>query len=347
MRRASASFLLSTGLVLLAVLAPSAESVGPAPGEYPYAEAVAAGLLDPADFQLQPGEQVCPPLPDPIPTTPEVIPDDAPSCYRPPEEQGIVALVLPPGDPGFGSAFNETGNPDYRFSGPYTINQFQGGSATFELRDPAVLHCEGITCQKQHFFSRVEGLTTAGNRMEVGWVEMNHPTNPPSRYCDNINDQFVFTVTQPPGGEQSPICWLRYNIVPGNEYSFRVRHFGEAGYSAVALQFFVDPYWERLLLWNGRRCWNSDGTRNCWFHFDHEAYDTARNFFHLGEYGADGLLVRNVKLRTSGPPNEVWQLFDWNDFLGEFAFPSHPYWLCPEIYYYRFATYFPLLPPSC
>jgi hypothetical protein len=71
-------------------------------GEYTYEEALAAGLIRREGFARQKGERLCPPLPNPIPTAKGDVRQDAPSCYRPPEEQGIVVLVLPPGDPGFG-----------------------------------------------------------------------------------------------------------------------------------------------------------------------------------------------------------------------------------------------------
>lgn len=70
--------------------------------EYMYEEALTARLVRRADFARRKGEPLCPPLPNPIPTAPADVPQNAPSCYRPPEEQGIVVLVLPPGDPGFG-----------------------------------------------------------------------------------------------------------------------------------------------------------------------------------------------------------------------------------------------------
>ena len=88
--------LVTLGLVLVAAPAAAAD---PPPGEYTWEQAVALGLPGVEDFAQPPGMPVCPPLePGPFPSLPEdaVIPDDAPSCWMPPEEQGLVFLVLPP-----------------------------------------------------------------------------------------------------------------------------------------------------------------------------------------------------------------------------------------------------------
>ncbi len=61
--------------------------------EYTYEEAVAAGLVNRADFARPKGVPLCGPLPAVLPSAPDNIPDNAPSCYRPPEEQGAIFLV--------------------------------------------------------------------------------------------------------------------------------------------------------------------------------------------------------------------------------------------------------------
>src|SRR6266536_2844232 len=62
----------------------------PAWHEYTYQEALAAGLVNAAEFARAPGEPLCGPLPPVVPTAPDDIPDNAPTCYRPPEEQGAI-----------------------------------------------------------------------------------------------------------------------------------------------------------------------------------------------------------------------------------------------------------------
>lgn len=85
-----------------------ASSAEPPPGEYTYEEALALGLTTRAEWARPKGMPDCPPVDDPYPTIPEreQIPGNAPSCYMPPEEQGLVFLVLPPGHgwSGFGRA---------------------------------------------------------------------------------------------------------------------------------------------------------------------------------------------------------------------------------------------------
>ena len=93
-------------LFALVLLAAPAAWADPPPGEYTYTEALRLGLVSADQFARVPGEPLCGPLPDPIPSVgPGGPPDNAPSCWRPPEEQGIVVLDLGPGDPGFGNFF--------------------------------------------------------------------------------------------------------------------------------------------------------------------------------------------------------------------------------------------------
>jgi hypothetical protein len=79
-------------------------SAKPPPGEYTYEEALALGLTTRAEWARPKGMPDCPPVDDPYPTIPdgEQIPGNAPSCYMPPVEQGLVFLVLPPNHPGYG-----------------------------------------------------------------------------------------------------------------------------------------------------------------------------------------------------------------------------------------------------
>lgn len=97
-------------MVALALAAVPVALANPPPGEYTYQQALKLGIASPREFQRPPGVPVCPPLEDPFPGLPDVaaIPPNAPSCWRPPEEQGLVFLVLAPGDPGFGSFFAPT-----------------------------------------------------------------------------------------------------------------------------------------------------------------------------------------------------------------------------------------------
>jgi hypothetical protein len=79
-------------------------SNGAPPGEYTYQQALKLGIASPRDWQRPRGMPVCPPIPDPHPDLPDgaSIRPNAPTCWTPPEELGLVFLVLPPGDPGFG-----------------------------------------------------------------------------------------------------------------------------------------------------------------------------------------------------------------------------------------------------
>jgi hypothetical protein len=101
------SFFLIVGLVVAMSIATPAvlmASAHPRPGEYTYQQALELGLTSSAEWQRPPGMPVCPPIEDPFPGLPDgaVIPSNAPECWMPPEDQGLVFLVLPPGDPGFG-----------------------------------------------------------------------------------------------------------------------------------------------------------------------------------------------------------------------------------------------------
>jgi hypothetical protein len=69
------------------------------PGEYTWKEAIRLGLVNAKDFERMPGQPKCPPLgtkPSPASKVPA-----GGSCWRSPDEQGAIILVLPPGDPGF------------------------------------------------------------------------------------------------------------------------------------------------------------------------------------------------------------------------------------------------------
>jgi hypothetical protein len=85
----------------LAFGAAPATASDPPPGEYTYDQGVELGLPAVADFEQPEGMPVCPPLENPDPALPDdaVIPDNAPSCWMPPEEQGLVYVVPAPGDP--------------------------------------------------------------------------------------------------------------------------------------------------------------------------------------------------------------------------------------------------------
>src|SRR5262245_25342874 len=67
------------------------------PGEYSYKEALAAGLTTKAQWARPPGMRRCPPIPDPYPSVSRKTPirSGAPTCYMPPEEQGLVFIVEP------------------------------------------------------------------------------------------------------------------------------------------------------------------------------------------------------------------------------------------------------------
>jgi hypothetical protein len=115
-------FLILAMLGFALVVAPAAAADAP-PGEYTWERAVALGLPGVEDFERPPGMAVCPALePGPFPSVPDdaVIPDNAPSCWMPPEEQGLVFLVLSPGDPGFAPGDLGFGTPETRYGGPET-----------------------------------------------------------------------------------------------------------------------------------------------------------------------------------------------------------------------------------
>ena len=67
---------------------------------YTYKQALAAGLVTRAEFARLKGEPLCGPMPAVVPTAPDDIPADAPTCYRPPEQQGVIFLVQEGPGPG-------------------------------------------------------------------------------------------------------------------------------------------------------------------------------------------------------------------------------------------------------
>jgi hypothetical protein len=68
-------------------------------GEYTWKEALRLGLVSAKNFERMPGEPRCPPLGTKRSPASKV--PAGGTCWRPPEEQGIVFIVLPHDDPGF------------------------------------------------------------------------------------------------------------------------------------------------------------------------------------------------------------------------------------------------------
>lgn len=67
-------------------------------GEYTYAGALAAGLTTREEWAKPKGMPSCRPLPDPFPNVAEnaSIGVNPPTCYRPPDEQGLIFLQAKP-----------------------------------------------------------------------------------------------------------------------------------------------------------------------------------------------------------------------------------------------------------
>ncbi len=104
MSRRLVVLLLASSLAVLVSALPAA-GTGDEPRWITWAEAVEAGHPAVRDFERPNGMPVCPPVESNVPGVGpnESIPDDAPVCWTPPEQQGL-RLMSPPG----GDSFRDT-----------------------------------------------------------------------------------------------------------------------------------------------------------------------------------------------------------------------------------------------
>lgn len=337
-------------LVVPAVAKPS--GAPPERGRYlTWAEAVAQGHPVVAEFVRPEGVPDCPPTALAQASTQQPPDPNGPVCYSRPEHQGLLipagstsgdvetqregsALELPSFDRKLiGESVDQL---RYRFVGSRTLYyNFERALSTHEVSNPSIGHPVGG--QGQHFYSRMSAISTAGNNIEIGWLESNYGSYWTGDY------PVVVTVAHPAGQGQSPVLHTNWFLTLGAEHSFRMGQCGGAGQYDVCWEFWTGSAWAIIRQWLGTmRCELPNGDANCHFNWLSEANAGDGTSWFAINGGPDGLRTRNIQVRTAG---NNWFMFDASlGFAGGWE-QRHPYYLCAVSDWHHFRTYYGS--PSC
>jgi hypothetical protein len=312
-----------------------------------WAEAVARDPSIAEQFRKPSGIPYCSP-PDPVlmanPPSPPL--GDGPTCFARPEDQGLLI----PADPGsathqFAPAWGSDPPPNflpageaayaYRFGTSKTnYNNFEKARNLAEVSNPSICYSNCPT--SQHFYSRMSAFTPAGNAIEIGWVESNHPP-----WTGDY--PVIMSVVDPTGLPQNPMFHTAYFLVIGAEYFFKLGQCGYSGAYDVCMQFWDGSSWVILRQWLGTmRCEDGSGNGNCWITWSQEAsaYDDVAWFNING--GSDGLRMRDMQVRTSS--GNWYQFATGLGFSGRWIEES-PYSICRISHWYHFTFFHGS--PSC